>query len=560
MRIYLGNFEPRLETVLSVLFPLLDLEGFRIEQVHVQNHQWVLVLARTRRLGRCPLCKHRSKRVHSFYHRTLADLPLRGAPVRLQVRVRRFFCDRRRCRRKIFAERLEGLAAPYARRTQSLSTSQQQVGLALGGNAGARLTPWIGMQTSASTLLRLVHRLVPPSDAKPRVVGVDDWAFRKGHRYGTILVDLERHCLLDLLPDRSSESLAAWLKQHPEIEILSRDRAGVYAEGSRQGSPQAQQVVDRWHLLRNLGEAMERLTAQHGPDLRQAAHHTLSPEPELPAVAIEAAHVPRVEQQRLERCQQRQACYQQIHQLRQQGLSVPAIVAEVGVSKRTVQRFLQAQQFPERSRRRRQPRNTDRYAEYLRQRLTDGCHNVAQLYREIKEQGYRGSYASLFKVVQALALTPLLGQEGAPQSRRSPARPAVEVPSSRRVAWWLHGHFCRSHPAVAEQQKAFVADLYTLAPILKEAAELAQGFILLVKNRSVQDLEAWLKQAIESSCPEVRLFAKGLSQDLAAVQNAVTMEWSNGQTEGQVNRLKMLKRQMYGRASFGLLRKRVLLA
>jgi transposase len=268
----------------------------------------------------------------------------------------------------------------------------------------------------------------------------------------------------------------------------------------------------------------------------------------------------RAEQQRLARCQQRRACYQQIHQLRQQGWSVPAIVGEVGVSKRTVQRFLRAQQFPERSRRRRQPRNTDRYEVYLRQRLAQGCQNATQLYRELKAQGYAGSYMSVYKALQSLTPHSPHRRNTAAHKEGAPSRAGLPVPSSRSVAWWLQGHFCTSKPEVAQQQQGFIAHLVTLAPVLQEAAELAQAFIRLLKNHVSEDLDAWLKKAGGSACSEIKLFAQGLSEDLAAVENAVRLKWSNGPTEGHVNRLKMLKRQMYGRASFGLLRRRVLLA
>jgi transposase len=546
---------------MPVLFPLPDLQGFRIEQTSVENHQVVLVLSRTRRQGRCPLCKRRSERIHSRYHRTLADLPIRGYPVRLQVRVRRFFCLRRRCPRQIFAEPLAELAAPYARRTQPLGNSQQQVGLALGGNAGARLTCWIGMPTSASTLLRLVRRMPAPESDALRVVGVDDWAFKKGHRYGTILVDLQRRSVVDLLPDRSSESLAAWLKQHPGLEVVSRDRAGVYADGARQGAPQAQQVADRWHLLHNLGEAMQRLTAQHTASLRQAAAQTLSSVSETENAVLTQGAAPRgAELRRLERGTEREALYNQIKTLRQQGWTIPDIVAQVGVSKRTVQRFLRAEQFPARARRRRQPRQTDRYEAYLRQCVEAGCHNAAKLYREVKAQGYSGAYASIYQVVQGLTASHSdSAQEPHSQKARSSSRSALEVPPSRGVAWWLQGHLS-SKPEVAAEQKAYLEHLYVLAPVLKEAAALAQEFARMVKKREGDALDTWLEKAGQSTCNEVRLFAQGLRQDLAAVRHAVTLEWSNGQVEGQVNRLKMLKRQMYGRAGFGLLRTRVLLA
>jgi len=511
--------------------------------------------------ARCHLCGSTSERIHSHYQRTLADLPWAHCPVRIQIQLRKFFCDNPDCKRRIFTEPIPAAAARYARKTQRLQNELYLIGYSLGGRAGAREADGLGREVGPDTLLRRVRAVtVSQSPPAPKIsaLGVDDWAFRKGHHYGTILVDLEHHKLVDLLPDRSAQSLAIWLKEHPEIEIISRDRAGVYADGARQGAPQAEQVADRWHVLRNLGEALERLTAQHAPDLREAAQQ-IAPDIAPPQTTEQTvpAPLPATEQRRLDRQETRHECYDQIQELRRQGWTQKSIAQQVGVSLRTVKRFLNADAYPERSRRRRQSRNTDRYDAYLRQRLAEGCHNVAQLYREVQQQGYSGSYASLYKAVASLTPTVPLHPGRASHRDPTPSPPAVEVPSSRSVAWWLQGHLSPSSPEGATQQ-AFLEQLYALAPVLKEAGELAQEFIGLVQDRSLVRLDAWLDTASTSVCTEMRRFAQGLRQDWASIQNAVSLEWSNGQVEGQVNRLKMVKRQMYGRANFDLLRARVM--
>ena len=545
----------------STLLPCI--EGIALDSIASTHKAIVLRLSTVAPYAACPLCGRQSERVHSRYQRTLADMPWNQVAVRIHLRSRKFFCDNPTCERVVFTEPLPKLAARYARKTLQLQEALYIIGYIIGGKAGARVAVGLGLCVSPDTLLRRVRQVSQehkPSTNGLRIVGVDDWAFRKGHRYGTILVDLERRCLAGLLPARSSESLAAWLKQHPSIEVISRDRAGVYADGARQGAPQAQQVADRWHLLRNLGEAMQRLTAQQSGSLRQAAEHMGRIVSKTEAtVPTKQPSVPPDEKRRLERCAQREALYNRIVSLRQQGWTVPAIVTQVHVSKRTVQRFLHAEQFPARARRRRQPRNTDRYEAYLRQRMEAGCYNAAQLYRELTAQGYDGAYSSLYNTVQRLRT--ILAESATPgpeHKGRLPAAPTVEVPPSRTVAWWLQGYLRTSQPEVAQQQKAFLEHLYQEVPVLKEAAELAQEFARLVKKRQSADLDAWLDKASQSACHELRLFAKGLRQDMAAVRNAVTSEWSNGQTEGQVNRLKMLKRQMYGRANFDLLQARVM--
>jgi transposase len=222
----------------------------------------------------CPLCHVRTARVHSQYTRTLADLPWGAYGVRVQLRVRKFFCDHPACPRQIFTERLPTVAAPWARQTLRLAQLLLAYGLALGGEAGARLAARLGLRSSPAALLRLVQAAPTPATAAPQSIGVDEWAWRRGHRYGTILVNLEDHQVLDLLPERSAERVATWLAQHPTISVVGRDRSALYAEGLRRGAPQAVQVVDRFHLLKNLREAVEAFLHDQRPALQGAAAHT----------------------------------------------------------------------------------------------------------------------------------------------------------------------------------------------------------------------------------------------------------------------------------------------
>lgn len=283
-------------------------------------------------MAACPDCGLPARRVHSRYTRLLDDLPLSGTPTRLRVRVRRFFCDTPACPRRTFVEPLVSIADPHARKTRRLSQGLCRVGLALGGRAGARLAGHLGMGTSGATILRLIRRAAIPALPVIHILGVDDWAWHKGQQCGTILCDLERHRPVDLLAERSGEEFSRWLKLHPGVQVIARDRSGPYGWGATAGAPHALQVADRFHLLCNLREALVRTLERYRPELKKAAQAAAvsqpQPPPVLPELAVSAAPpaTPSLAQQaetasrsrRLER-------YKEVVQLHLQGVSMREI-------------------------------------------------------------------------------------------------------------------------------------------------------------------------------------------------------------------------------------------
>jgi transposase len=533
-----------------VLFP--HFAGLRVECLLVLDDSVHVGAHRRAATARCPTCGHRSRRVHSRYTRRITDEPLGGRPVVVHLRVRRFFCRARACPKRTFAEQAPTLAGRYARRSTPLSGSLQQIGVALGGRPGTRLSAALHRPVSRMTLLRLIRALPLPAPATPRVLGMDDWAFRKGHRYGTILVDLEQHRVVELLDDRKAETVAQWLQEHPGVEIISRDRARAYAEAARTGAPQAIQVVDRWHLLKNLVEALERCLLRHGKALKVAAGRMATDNGPLPSYA-EAARVPW--QQRAEAAsQQRHAGkveqYEQIHALQAAGFTKLDIADLVGVSRPTVDRYLQLKDAPERRRPQRSERRVlELYEPYLQERWAQGCRNRSRLFREIRAQGYQHGASTVFRFLPRLERD----QPGLPVSL---VPPTTTVPSARHVACLL----VQRPDNLANQERDYLTRLGEHEPTLATAYELAQAFAVMVRERPGEHhLQVWLAQATASGIQELSGFSRGVAEDQAPVEAALSFIWSNGQTEGQVNKLKLLKRQMYGRASFEFLRRRRLL-
>lgn len=454
------------------------------KEVVVQGHT-------TASSATCPCCGSPSHRVHSYYQRQVQELPCLGRQVRLLLRVRRFHCDEPTCPQQTFAEPLEGLAPRYARRSSGQRQALCQFGLALGGQAGAQLADRLGYgPVSGQTVLRAVRQVPLPNVPTPRVLGVDDWAWCKGRRYGTILCDGVSGRVIDLLAEHSSEALVRWLQQHPGVQVITRDRSKICRRAAQQAAPDAMQVADRFHLLKNLQEqvaqALLRLPA------RALILDAPADSPAAPPVPAEPLAPPLNQPAKQQR-------YEQICRLRASGLTIRAIAAAVGSTRSTVERWLA-----------------------------------------------RGAP----------------GQSRAYPKRRAPPRHATQPePASRRLSPRQGAWLVVSEPtALDAKQRLRLQQCLAQVPDLEPLYQLAQAFVRLVKQGQGERLADWIAQAQQCAWVELRQFAQGLAQDEQAVRAALRSSYSNGLVEGQITRLKLLKRSMYGRASFDLLRRRVLLS
>jgi transposase len=540
------------EALVRALLP--DAAGLQLDHLVVAPEQLTLILISTQAEAACPICGQHARRVQSHYTRTLADLPWATVRVQLHLHARRFFCANLACPRKIFTERLRDLVVPYARRTNRLRDQVLAAGFALGGEAGARQCASQAIAVSPDTVLTLLRRHAPPPGPTPRVLSVDDWSFRRGQHMGTILVDLEQHRPIDLLPESTEAAFAAWLRAHPGVEIISRDRGEAYASAGRAGAPQAIHVADRWHLLKNLSDSVQKLMARHTTALRQAA---LAATPGAEIAVLPTAILLAPPQKRRARVlkpapvsyqRTRQlAMYQQVRALATQGWSVVAMARHLKLTKMTVRKYRDMEQFRD-QRTTARPSVVEPYRALVEQRWAEGCTEVKQLWHDLQTQGYRGSYKSVWMFTRGWQ---------APTVPVAPAPPVAAGPPARtaRQAMWL---LTRAPDTLSDEEQAYRERLCERCPDVATAYRLVQAFQTMVRQRQVDQLDSWLEQAQACGVRELRRFALGLRQDYAAVRAALQYPWSQGQTEGQVNRLKQIKRQMYGRAKFDLLWLRVL--
>jgi len=453
------------------------------------------------------------------------------------------------CSRRTFAERFGEQIQAYARRTTRCKTELQAIGLALGGKAGVRLAQVLGLSVSADTLLRLIRSVEVPERETPEILGVDDFALRKGKQYGTILVDLQRLHPVDLLPDREKATLATWLKAHPGVKVVSRDRASAYTEAVREAAPKAIQVADRFHLSQNLGETLERILRRFYPTIKQIFGETNAgtqlAEHSLPFQRHEADK--QVSQQR------RMAVYEHILALHAQGYNQTEITEQLQMSRKTVRQAMKGPPQPPVYKQR--STKLAPYKAYLTRRFTEeGCDNSLQLYREMRTQGYDGCSS-----VVTTYLTQLRQQAGvkAETGRYQTTQPKPlkeNVPAPSQMRWWFLLPVERLSARQQEQRTRLCQSKTEFALIY----QLAQTFVTLLHQHTDEGFTQWLELVQKSGIEELVSFAKGMMRDEAAVRAGLSLKWNQGPVEGAVNRLKLIKRSMYGRAKFDLLRIRVL--
>ncbi|MGD3112473.1 ISL3 family transposase [Streptomyces sp. YGL11-2] len=515
-----------------------------VEKVVVDDAALVFTARTATREAACPGCGTVSARIHGGYRRRLADLAVAGQRAVIDLAVRRFRCRAAECGRRTFVEQVDGLTERFARRTPSLRRTLERIALALAGRPGSRLAAHLSIGTSPNSLLRLLRRLPDEQPgAAPRVMGVDDFAFKKGHVYGTIIMDMETGEPVDVLPDRTADTLIAWLRGHPGAEVVCRDRASAYAEAVRTVCPDATQVADRYHLWMNLCEAVEKCVGEHRKCLTEPTEDTTAAATGQGADAAAEEMPAPAEGLRAIKRRERHAA---VHALYDKGVQIEVIAQTLGLDRKTVRRYAHAatpdDAYSGTGSRRYGQVHT--YSPYLHRRWNEGCTDAARLHAEIVELGYRGSKRTVRRHLQEI---------------RASGKPAPDKPKEltvRKATWLITAHPDKIYESNVLKRKQLIAR----CPELDAVADCVRDFAQMMTERRGKDLDSWLTRAENTGLKPLRSLARGLRHDFDAVTAGLTLEWSSGKVEGNVNRVKRIKRDGYGRAGFDLLRRQILLA
>lgn len=509
-------------------------EVWRLGLIALLHDRILIHLEPIRESVPCPDCGARSSRVHSHYWRKPWDLPWSSWPVQLVVHARKFFCGNAQCLRRIFTEPFSGVLARYARQTQRLRKALLELAFSSCAEAAARVSKLLGYVTSPDTLIRQQRReqITTPI---PQVLGVDEFALRRGCTYGTILIDLERHQPVDILDGKQAEPLAQWLRDHPGVDILVRDRAEAYALAGHTAAPQALQVVDRFHLARNVSDALR--------ELLRSRRWTIPAQETGLAIHLEIYRVPAaaaLEMKEPKATPRKEALWEAVQQRKGSGQYIRAMARELGVCRRTVRKYLAADRPP--GYRSRQSRHTKLapYLSYMHQRWQEGCHSARRIYGELVGRGYQGSESQVRATVR-------------PWRSKRPSAPHTNRPTTG-FHWWV----LRPNQHLRESSKQELADFLEANPALAKGYYLKESFQRILAEHDVEAFDTWLQEAVESGVKPFEALAKSFRQDYEAIKLALTMPWSTGQCEGQICRVKLIKRLGYGRAKLDLLRQRVL--
>jgi transposase len=526
---------------------LITLPGIRLKTAQIIDGSITISAHSKQRFAYCPCCNNKSKHVHSFYIRVLRDLPASTHCVSVNLTVRKFFCRNPECERKIFTEQPGPEISAYSRMTSRTRKTLQTLLLEVSARKGSYIAKLISLPISPSTALRIVNALPILPTKNVTVLGIDDWAYRKGLTYGTLLVNMETGKVIDLLIGRDGKSLTKWLMKHPEIEIVTRDRASTYSSTVSTMLPNAIQVADRFHLLKNFSDCVysairieyRNLVNSMNEDSLQLELQPIAPRKKSDKALIKAKG---------ERNEYIIYRFERAKQMLKDGAGYKTVAKSLQISKSTVQRYAKVDVIPSKSIYLKYDYNE--YLEIIAKGFTEGK-SFSKIYDCIQTAGFKGSRSAFYMQFKdhPMRTTPIVYKS---------ANVKLRLISPRKISQYLA--FADLSKIRDKTDRELMEKLLSKNSMLERIQHQVVTFKELLLGNDVTLLKDWMERTLKIGLSQLQSFVKGLVVDIEAVKNAIDTNWSNGQVEGQVNRLKSIKRQMYGRAGFELLRRKVILS
>ena len=540
---------------------LIDMPFLKLQEIEYSDSIIRIYASVKSRRSRCPSCGKYSKRVHDYYYRTITDLPVFQNRTVILLKTRKFKCGNNRCHRKVFSEHTPDIVR-YSRRTSRATRILETFAIELTGRLGSILSKQMHLTVSSSTITRIAHSQQLPDINQPRVLGVDDWAYRKGVSYGTILIDMETSRPIELLPSRGGKALKNWLLNYNDVQIVTRDRASSYASAIIEACPNAIQIADRFHLLMNLSDALDTyfksistkirtlITAKTNEILELPDHEIVSDEKAKASQSVLAAQeITNI------KVDQRLDTFNKVKELQANGVPILKISRDLKMSRNTVRSYFLQESLSPKS----HPKSTniELFTNHIVVRLNIAGYKIKDIIEEIRGLGFNGSQTQAYYNINVIRENHDIRTPGFSQVPL-PRIPYVKPLSSRKLAKYIG--FCLTE-IMDPQERYYLQTLLDNITELRIVRKLVQIFkAMLARGRG--NIRRWIEFIIRSKrkLSGLKTFARGLLRDIEAVENGINMRWSNGAVEGHVNRIKSIKRQMYGRASFELLRKKVILS
>lgn len=521
-------------------------QNMKITSVNLNRKQSIDVeLLSTQAESICPVCLKKSGRIHSRYSRRLIDLPILGQTLQLLLFSRKFFCDNTKCSRKIFTERYSSLIKSYARRTDRLEEILIAVAFSSNAQTDSKLSRKMGFYVSRDTILRIIRKQPIKTNHGAEIVGVDDWAYRKNHTYGTIVCDQETGKPIDLFAGRESTDFAKWLEEHPTIKLITRDRSDSYSKAIKDTSPQIIEVADRFHISKNLLDTLKDFAQK---TFASRIHIGYEEKPVEEEKSRDTAT--KAKQRQTQVRENKRTVVREVKKLRAQGMTIKAIASEMKIVRNTVMRYIRLDEETAISRRSSNwPKKlTDQYDQTIANLILSG-NSARQIYIALQEQGCKASETTVWRRINQL------------KSQNKITKSPNDAP--KLVKKWLKcsdviSYMWTFEDELIEEHKGYLDTVFLKFPAAKTAYSLVQKFRLIQKEKAPDKFLEWIEEAMASGISEMKSFAKGIKSNLPEVYNAYIYDYSNGLLEGHINRLKMIKRLMFGRANFDLLRQRVL--